>query len=69
MLTFSPWISSGHARDFGVEPSSVLLLRVLKKDPVGLERDPAGATCPRSGGEIYHLIYIYIYDDIYIYMM
>ena len=47
LLTFSPCISSGHARDFGVEPSSVLLLRVLKKDPVGLERDPAttGAAC------------------------
>lgn len=40
-------LGPGHARAFGVEASSVLLLRMLQKDPVGL-RDPAMEVAQRK---------------------
>ena len=47
---------SGQARDFGVETSSVLMLRSLKKDPSGLELDPEHmqVTQPKSWWMGYH---------------
>ena len=43
----------GQARDFGVETSSVLMLRSLKKDPSGLELDPERMQVTRSNSWAY----------------
>lgn len=45
---FPSTMPPGQARDFGVETSSVLMLRSLKKDPSGLELDPERMQVTRS---------------------
>lgn len=50
---FPSTMPPGQARDFGVETSSVLMLRSLKKDPSGLELDPERMQVTRSNSWVF----------------